>query len=67
MSNKNLVIVAEVCMPLELGLAGIYGGLSVKNVRAAIEEPIPGMHETSLTPEPIPDTGALAQQIGLAG
>ena len=65
--NKNLVIVAETCMPFELGAAGIYGSFAVRNARAALEQPVPGMHEARLIAEPTPDTQTLAKMIGLGG
>lgn len=67
LNNKSLVIVAEICMPFELGAAGIYGRLAVKSARAATHSPIPGWHETPLAADPLPDTKTLAAQIGLEG
>jgi len=67
LDNKSLVIVAKTCMPLELGAAGIYGRLALKNVRAVADEPIPGQNAPRLTPAVMPNTSTLAQQIGLEG
>jgi hypothetical protein len=65
--NKSLVIVAETCMPFELGAAAIYGRLALKNAQAAFHEPIPGCNNPPLTPEPMPNPGTFARQIGLEG
>jgi hypothetical protein len=65
--NKNLVIVAEICMPAELGAAGVFGKLALNNARALINQPVPGMYEPTLRPEEVPDTQMLAKQIGLDG
>ena len=65
--NKSLVIVAEIGMPAELGVASVFGRLAINNARAFLHEPIPGMYEPSLVPEKIPDTQTLARQIGLGG
>lgn len=67
LNNKSLVIVAEVCMPAELGIAGVFGKLAINNAKALRHTPLPGMHEPRLLPEKIPDTQALARQIGLDG
>jgi len=65
--NKNLVIVAEICMPAELGVAGVFGKLALNNASALISQPVPGMYEPTLRPEKTPDTQMLAKQIGLDG
>jgi len=65
--NKSLVIVAEICMPAELGVAGIFGKLALNHARALMHQPVPGMYEPALRPEKPPATQVLARQIGLDG